>query len=332
MAEIEETQKALEEIRSYDTKRIPRLVELGQSLNFENAVAPVEKVRGFFNRIPSEYVGDLSNNFRNTVYNQALAFLNILGQIQSFDPSKDENPTATRNNIITSLNGFYETVFNELHAAVAFIAARQRDFSSLELEARAAAEAATRQAENLTAAMQSNQQEANSILDAIRQVAAEQGVSQQATYFKEEADEHDKSASSWEKRTVLTAIGLGVYALLTLVLSFWLEPKTAYQAIQVSVSKILLFAVVAYMLFHCSRTLMAHRHNSIINRHRENALLTFNALVASAASEDKRDIVLTHAAACIFSPQETGYAKSAQGPQLSSANLIEALPRIAQSS
>jgi hypothetical protein len=83
------------------------------------------------------------------------------------------------------------------------------------------------------------------------------------------------------------------------------------------------------MLFHCARTALAHRHNAVVNHHRENALLTFNALVAAAADEDNRDIVLTHAASCIFAPQDTGYTRHTTS-QGSAVQVIEALPKIAR--
>ena len=46
------------------------------------------------------------------------------------------------------------------------------------------------------------------------------------------------------------------------------------------------------------------------NRHRQNALLTYRALVAAAGEHETEDIVLAHAAVCIFAPQETGYSGS----------------------
>jgi len=223
----------------------------------------------------------------------------------------------------------YDSIFNSLHPVVSFVAARQRDFSALELEARAAKEAAIRQATELADAMETNQKEAAHVLSQIRKVAAEQGVSQQAFYFKDEAASHTDVADKWEGNTVKTAIGLGVYAVLSLILSLLIDVSDPYRATQLAISKVLIFAVIAYMLFYCARRASAHRHNAIVNRHRENALLTFNAIVAAAGADDKRDVVLTHAAACIFTPQETGYTKANSAPPLSASQLIEALPKVA---
>jgi len=72
-----------------------------------------------------------------------------------------------------------------------------------------------------------------------------------------------------------------------------------------------------------SRNYLANRHNAVINRHRQNALATYEALLKAAGQEANRDIVLTKAADCIFSAQPTGFGKSdgADGGSLSLVNV-----------
>ena len=111
----------------------------------------------------------------------------------------------------------------------------------------------------------------------------------------------------------------------------WLRPDGAYETAQFVVSKVLLFGVVVYMLVLSARTLLAHRHNAVINRHRYNALLTFNALADAAKGPENRDIVLAHAAACIYAPQDTGYTKNQSHPE-TIGNVVQTLPRLMASS
>ncbi len=57
--------------------------------------------------------------------------------------------------------------------------------------------------------------------------------------------------------------------------------------------------------------------------------MTFTALVEASSREDTRDIILNHAAACIFAQQDTGYNKtSANSSDISSKTIIETLPRL----
>jgi hypothetical protein len=183
----------------------------------------------------------------------------------------------------------------------------------------------------LTAELNKNKQEAERILADVRNVAAETGVSQQAIYFQQDSNDHDKQASTWQTRTIWLAVALGIYAAISATFHklAWLEPKSTYDAFQLGLSKVLIFVVIAYMLLLSARNFLAHKHNAIVNRHRQNALLTFNALVDAAKGEDRKDIVLTYAAACIFSPQETGYTKTGGGQPEMPASIIQALPKAA---
>jgi hypothetical protein len=56
------------------------------------------------------------------------------------------------------------------------------------------------------------------------------------------------------------------------------------------------------------RTYRAHRHNYVINKHRQNALQTFRAFSQQAnADPATKSAVLLQATQCIFAPQATGY-------------------------
>jgi len=54
------------------------------------------------------------------------------------------------------------------------------------------------------------------------------------------------------------------------------------------------------MLILASKTFLSHKHNAIVNRHRQNALMTFNALAAATKEDAAKDVILTHARGCIF--------------------------------
>jgi hypothetical protein len=161
-------------------------------------------------------------------------------------------------------------------------------------------------------------------------VAAEQGVSQQASYFKEEGDTHTTNADQWLKYTIGTAVLLAIYAAATAFVHKipFLAPQNTYETVQLAISKVLVFGVIAYMLILAAKTYAAHRHNTVINRHRQNALLTYRALVEAGTEDGAKDIVLTHAASCIFAPQETGFTKSDSDSTKATANFIDAVPKV----
>lgn len=189
---------------------------------------------------------------------------------------------------------------------------------------------ANERSSELAKLLQEKNEEAERALVEIRKVAAEHGVSQQTAYFKLEADSHDLEAKKWQKYTIYTASGLAVYAFFSFTFHKigFIKPENTFDTIQLGLSKALTFGVIAFMLILCARNFMSHKHNSVVNRHRQNALLIFNALAEAATGEDSKNIVLTHAAACIFSPQETGYAKQGGGQDSGGIKLIEIAPKL----
>jgi hypothetical protein len=83
------------------------------------------------------------------------------------------------------------------------------------------------------------------------------------------------------------------------------------------------------MLLLSARNFLSHKHNEIVNRHRQNALLTFKALVDAAGQKEAQDVVLSYAAACIFAPQETGYTKTTGTMPEVPTNIIQSVPKLA---
>ena len=94
----------------------------------------------------------------------------------------------------------------------------------------------------------------------------------------------------------------------------WIAPENAYETAQLITSKLVILSILGYGLVACVRNFLSHKHNMVVNRHRQNALLTYTAFVDAAPSNASREIVLTHAAASVFAPQETGYIKQEEPP------------------
>lgn len=325
-AEYEEAEKSLNRVQNFDASALSRVDALGTELNFLDAVPHAEKIITLFQQFPTQYLKDLPPRQAQILQSQADAAYSIFETILKFDP-KQGDAYAQRTNLIENLKTQFEPIFTQIMGLISYGSSRMHDFSAIEREARAAAQAAKDRADEAAKGLEEQQAEAQRILEEVRRVAAEQGVSKQATYFREEGASHETQAENWRWWTIYSAIGLGLYAAISATFHRWplLSPTGPYDAFQLGLSKILIFGVIAYMLFLCAKNFLAHKHNAIVNRHRYNALLTFNALADAANGPENRDIVLTHASGCIFAPQETGYTKG--NPHESTA-IIQALPRV----
>ena len=145
-------------------------------------------------------------------------------------------------------------------------------------------------------------------VDNLHRTVTQLGVSLHAAFFKREADKHEKAAADWKKGVWATAAVLALYAVASMFFPAipWLEDV---DTVQLAVSKTLVFIVLGYALFFCARNYAAERHNAVVNRHRQNALTTYRALVRANKNLEGADIVLTQAARFIFAPQDSGYAR-----------------------
>lgn len=311
----QETAEALARMQSFDTSLLPRERELGSVVNFTGAVAPAERLIGLYKRIALTVLEDLPMNQLTALIQQANNDYRLLKQILDFQPGR---PVNERDALVNQIDQAYQQSFQTLQSFVSFSVSKSTDFQGLERQARATIQTVEDLGTKLTQELKNKSQEAERVLELVRKAAAEHGVSQQAIYFRDEAKEHEEEAKTWRGRIIKYAWVLGLYAVATVFLHKipWIKPDDIYQTIQLAISKILIFAVLSYLLYLATKNYLAHKHNGVINRHRQNALMTYKALVDAAKEVANKEVILTHASACIFAPQDTGYAggPSPEGP------------------
>lgn len=305
----QEARNSLERMQAFDPESLPRENVLGSSFHFRDAVAPAQRLVDLYRQLATSALDDLPQQHLQQVRDQANQDFQRLDEILKFDP-KHANAPGIHQQAINNLRGAYQPAFSFLHPFIAYSLHKTADFQRLEGEARATLQGIRDQAEEITASLQEDKEAADRVLADVRKVAAERGVTQQAIYFQRSAEHHENESATWQDRTIYVAIGLGLYAFLTLFFHRipWLKPADGYQAIQLAVSKVLVFAVISYMLYLCARNMLSHKHNAIVDRHRQNALMTYKAIVEAAGDTPNREVILVQAAACIFSPQGTGYS------------------------
>ncbi len=321
------TIQSLERIREFDISTLPQEDRLGQSFTFSAVLEPARRLSALFRRLPISVLEDLPSSQLLAVRNQADSVFNHFGQILTFNPLSQDSSQQYQS-LITTTTNLYQSVFNALHPFISYSVAKTTDFERLEGEARATLQRIKDESDGLKADLEVSKESAIKVLEEIRTVAAEQGVTQQAIYFKQEADQHDVESEKWRKWTRNMAWAVGIYAALSILIHKipWISPENVYQTVQLTASKVMIFSVLAFMLYLCAKNFLSHKHNSIVNRHRQNALMTYKAIV-EAADKMNQDAVLIHAAACIYSPQTTGYAGNDGSQIQGSRSIIELLAK-----
>lgn len=323
---IAATQKSLERIQMFDPDSIARTDILGTQLSFDKAVGSAKRLVNLYKRVPSSILPDILNDQLQQIGQVADADFNRFEQILEFSAEQD-NAASIRSTLMQQLTDAYDNAFRVLWQFIAFSVATVTDTSVLESRARAVLQSIEDKAKGVEDELGAKREEADAILKNIQAVAAEQGVSQQAEYFKRAADSHDAKALWWRNAT---AIGVGVTLLFALVSAIaykipWLRPTDELSLVEFISGRIIIFLTLAAVVALCARNFLAHQHNVVLNRHRQTALQTYKVLV-DAGSSGSQDIVLAHAAACIFSPQDTGFTKDG-GEAAGSRSVLELMTK-----
>ena len=325
----ERANASLVRMQEFDVQTLPREAELGRSYSFSAAVEPASRLVELFKRLSPEALKDFGENQLDELQQQADASFNLLNSILQFDP-KQGNAHGVQQDLIQQITNSYQDIFSVLHPLIGYSLHKSADFQRLDREARATLQKIQDDASEITENLDQHKLDAEKALAAIRTVAAEQGVTQQAIYFKEEADKNEKDAEIWRKRTINMAWLLGGYAVISIFVHTipGLIPTNIFETVQMAVSKMLIFAVISFVLYLSARNFLSHKHNAVVNRHRQNALMTYKALVEAAGEKQQAsEAVLVHAAACIYAPQATGYTAGSGSDTQGAKSVIELLSR-----
>lgn len=151
-----------------------------------------------------------------------------------------------------------------------------------------------------------------------KDAAQKAGITRHAVFFHEEADAHEANAKDWLRRTALLAAGVVVLAGANLYLALSEPPlESTAAATYLIFAKLLVFTTVVSAALWCARVYRAHKHNAVVNRHRQHALSSFESFAASA-EPDVRSAVLLQATQSIFAPQHSGFGTTDADPAVSS--------------
>lgn len=302
-----EAMEAIDRIANFSPDSLVRARELGQALSFANAVEPANKIINLYKKIPIKALIDFPSDLLEQVKEHAQHSYRGFDEILNFSPNESD-AFERREALINQLKDFYDLGFPFLHSIVAYSAQSVIDFDQLKERAEQTIESMENETSKIIDKIRDSEAKSSKILENIRKTAAESGVSQQAIYFDNSVKNHNSGADRWHKYILVTGCILGLYAISTLIFHK-INLLADADPVQLAISKILIFGVISSYLFICIKNYISHKHNSVVDRHRQNALLTYQALVDAAGDTPNKEVILVHAAACIFGPQSTGYAK-----------------------
>jgi hypothetical protein len=304
-AMTEELKTKLQQLLTIDLISLTREAELGYQLSFKKGEPIFIKIIDLFRRANSVDLFDLPHNALVSFRDQLNHALSIFDQIKSFDPNTS-NPASVRDSLVNQLEQQYDTYYA---ICLPILTAGLLKSNDLAVERAKLSEMLGEiSKEKETAKTESTKalEEIQEVLEKARQASVEVGVAQHYLIFKEEANEHKTLSDLWLKRTVNVLIAIGFLGLALL----FVPPlgEGTHYLIQFTITKVVLLSVLFYGLAICTRNYKAHKHNSILNKHRQNALNTFETFAKAAGNDlQTKNAVLIEATHTIFSNQQTGY-------------------------
>lgn len=327
-----------------DLEELKRSNLSGSGLSFESVHPDLLVVYEMFREILTSPREDLVNSAHAEVQNvrhYLPQFYEIAQKIRDFDINV-ENPRETHANLLKEISDFCGSVKSPLSQTIAYLKSKQVEQFESQINATVAdAEknfsAEVNRAKEINNAAEAKeadrQKEFNRLKLELENQLAKKSISSYEKVFADQGDDHQQGARLWLITTGALTLVFG--------LIFWLLIKDLVPADLVpkesQVPMILqnlftkgFFLSLIYLLLHRSiKNYTAEKHLETVNRHRQNALATFEAFTEAAGeNRETRDAVLLAATDAIFDANQSGYL-SVKTSRSDSAGPIQQVVRAA---
>ncbi len=299
--------KEAKEIASTDLKVAlrPELGPVGFS-EFHAELTPLVELCG---RIADADLTMVPNSTMMTIQTQLNIINQSLQHMKEFILSGSIPPANQRQQLIKPIHDQLDNTVNALMAILAFGMHNQAAGLLSKIEGEIA---------GTRTDLQNANKEATTILESIRKAAGATGVGAQSNKFAERAQDHASAARGW----LWAIVGFGVvaagYALLLAIAPGWIVPTDTSGKSHLIVAfagRALLISLLLWVVAWSARQYRAHRHNEVINVHRETALNTFESFISAADKDpDTKNAVILQTTQSIFAGLPTGYLSEEPEP------------------
>jgi len=302
----------IDELTKITLESLVRTKELGEVHDFRAGTKTFKQLIQLFNTLKEANLNEVPGFILHELLNSLDTAKHIFGKIKQFNP-KIDGAIRNRDHLITEVERFYKEQLQNIQSVISLSGAF--NFQILVKRAREGINEIQKMRTEAENERKSLLSESKEIMDKMHDAAATVGVAAHAIPFAKEALSHQKQGNRWLWATIILAIltlGFGAgnvwyYIIKTSSLS-------SAQAIQVGISKLVVFGILYFGVVWCGRMYKAQRHNYVINQHRQNALKTFETFVKAASDEQTKNAVLIQATQSIFSPQYTGFVAKEPEP------------------
>jgi hypothetical protein len=238
------------------------------------------------------------------------------------------NPTGQRDQLITQIRSQSDQFFSAAHLYIPYLAYQKGDVQRNITELTSSAAQASQLVVATKNECSAKSEEIGKIIIAAREAAASVGVAHFTADFNAESESLESNAGVWLKATGGSA-ALTLFIALGLVFVPINSDATVAQTLQLFTSKVVILGLLFTATIWCGRLYKAAKHQAVINKHRANALRTFQAFTKAASDDGMRDAVLLETTKSIFAITQSGYLENETAPE-SGAKVVEVIRNVSQ--
>lgn len=290
-------------------------------INFEESRKDIERLQAMLNHfkvLPLELLPDQAMNQLNQHAKPTETALNAFSDFTI----EQENPTQVRNSLVQQLKGAVDQFYMTGHIWIPYLAYQRGDVQRNIDELSKSVKDANKLVEKTKSEIESKHSEINSIIGAAREASASVGVAHFTGDFTEEATNLSTAAKNW---LIATGVLAGVTFVAAWIMIFNGIPSnaTTAQVVQHATSKIVMLGLLFTATIWAGRIYKATMHQATVNKHRANALKTFQAFVKAADDDAARDAVLMETTRSIFALASSGYLDEPTTQQEGGVKIVE---------
>jgi hypothetical protein len=302
----------------------------GTAISFSQARMPLELIKSFAEQLLFLDGTGLTNRILSKGNSAFQEILTTVQQIREYNPSNYAN-RGLQVNLVQSLSTQYDNLVEAVLPALLYSNLRSSGIRTAEAKTYGALAEIEKHRDELATLVN----ESKELLAGQKKLSAEIAITAYGTLFAKEAKEHGDAAKIWLGVTAslaaLTAVAgwLNYQASANLLNQFSKVPSSQVQSVptsltlQFTVAKVILFTIGLSAAYWSARVYRSHRHNSIVNKHRANALTSFEQFVVSTEDKEVKNAVLLQTTTCIYAPQSTGFSSGHDADGDSSLKVLE---------
>jgi hypothetical protein len=282
------------------------------TINFEGCRQEVERTYNMLNQFKVLPIELLPDSVAQNIINTLTPINALLDKIYNFTIERP-NPAVERDQLVSQFKSQADQFFSAAHLYIPFLAYQHGDVQRNITELTSSVQQATTLVNNTKEDIKTKKGEIDGIIAAAREATASVGVAHFSADFSQESEMQDKNATHWLWATMAFA-GITLVAAICMVQISISPEATTPQIIQLFTSKIIILGLLFTATIWCGRLYKVAKHQYAINRHRANALRTFQAFNKAASDDAARNAVLMETTKSIFAITPSGYLDNDAAP------------------